>query len=81
MASSEKNQSLKPFKNGGLFFILRQTHDNIKEMHLLQRLLTFIFFHYRKDKLYPIIQNQCLILPFFSKFQITLTVEQDSLTN
>jgi len=32
MASSAKNQSLEPFfKNEGLFFILRDSHDNIKE--------------------------------------------------
>lgn len=35
MASSVKNQSLKPFKNGGLFFILKDSHDNIKEMHFI----------------------------------------------
>lgn len=32
MASSAKNQSLKPFsENEGLFFILKDSHDNIKE--------------------------------------------------
>jgi len=41
MASSVKNQSLKPFKNGGLFFILKDSHDNIKEMHSISTCYKF----------------------------------------
>jgi|HigsolmetaAR203D_1030402.scaffolds.fasta_scaffold08166_4 hypothetical protein len=45
MASSAKNQSLKPFsENEGLFFILKDSHDNIKEnaCHFLWEILLFL---------------------------------------
>lgn len=48
MASSVKNLSLKPFNFEGLFFILKYTHDNIKEMQHFNNLLIRLIFNLHK---------------------------------